>query len=105
MTGATEARPHTFVMLTLALLTRSLTLLFVVQRFPHMWLYSRGIELGTLAQSLVAGHGLSSPFGGSRPADRASVSRLPRPDRLVLPHLRLLHLPRGDCCHGAATAF
>jgi 4-amino-4-deoxy-L-arabinose transferase-like glycosyltransferase len=52
-------------MLTLALLTRSLTLLFVVQRFPHMWLYSRGIELGTLAQSLVAGHGLSSPFGGS----------------------------------------
>jgi len=34
-------------------------------RFPHHWLYSRGIELGTLAQSLVAGQGLSSPFGGS----------------------------------------
>ncbi len=34
-------------------------------RFPHNWLYSRGIELGTLAQSLVAGQGLSSPFGGS----------------------------------------
>jgi 4-amino-4-deoxy-L-arabinose transferase-like glycosyltransferase len=33
--------------------------------FPHRWLYSRGIELGTLAQSLVAGQGLSSPFGGS----------------------------------------
>jgi 4-amino-4-deoxy-L-arabinose transferase-like glycosyltransferase len=33
--------------------------------FPHHWLYSRGIELGTLAQSLVAGQGLSSPFGGS----------------------------------------
>jgi 4-amino-4-deoxy-L-arabinose transferase-like glycosyltransferase len=34
-------------------------------RFPRDWLYSRGIELGTLAQSLVAGNGLSSPFGGS----------------------------------------
>ena len=65
MTVATGARPHTFVILTLALATRSLTLLFVMQRFPHMWLYSRGIELGTLAQSLVAGHGLSSPFGGA----------------------------------------
>jgi hypothetical protein len=65
VTVATETRPHTFVILALALATRSLTLLFVVRRFPHMWLYSRGIELGTLAQSLVAGHGLSSPFGGS----------------------------------------
>ena len=65
MTVATEARPHTFVILTLALATRTLTLLFVMQRFPRMWLYSRGIELGTLAQSLVVGHGLSSPFGGS----------------------------------------
>jgi hypothetical protein len=37
----------------------------VIARFPHNWLYSRGIELGTLAQSLVAGQGLSSPFGGS----------------------------------------
>jgi hypothetical protein len=34
-------------------------------RFPHNWLYSRGIELGTLAQSLAAGEGLSSPFGAS----------------------------------------
>jgi hypothetical protein len=62
---ATQTRPHTWIILALAFGTRSLTLLFVVQRFPHMWLYSRGIELGTLAQSLVAGHGLSSPFGGS----------------------------------------
>ncbi len=57
--------PAYWIILVLALATRSLTLLFVVRRFPHMWLYSRGIELGTLAQSLVAGHGLSSPFGGS----------------------------------------
>jgi hypothetical protein len=37
----------------------------VIARFPHNWLYSHGIELGTLAQSLAAGQGLSSPFGGS----------------------------------------
>src|SRR6202000_592492 len=51
--------------ISLALATRLLVLWFVVERFPHQWFYSRGIELGTLAQSLVAGPGLSSPFGGS----------------------------------------
>jgi hypothetical protein len=51
--------------LTLALGVRLLILWFAVARFPHNWLYSRGIELGTLAQSLVSGQGLSSPFGGS----------------------------------------
>jgi 4-amino-4-deoxy-L-arabinose transferase-like glycosyltransferase len=51
--------------LAVALVARLLILWFVVTRFPHNWLYSRGIELGTLAQSLVAGRGLSSPFGGS----------------------------------------
>ncbi len=49
----------------LALAARFLVLWFAVTRFPHNWLYSRGIELGTLAHSLVAGQGLSSPFGGS----------------------------------------
>jgi 4-amino-4-deoxy-L-arabinose transferase-like glycosyltransferase len=57
--------PHTFAILAVALLLRLLILWFVITRFPHNWLYSRGIELGTLAQSLVAGQGLSSPFGGS----------------------------------------
>ncbi len=51
--------------LTLALAARLFILWFAVEKFPRRWLYSRGIELGTLAQSLVAGHGLSSPFGGS----------------------------------------
>lgn len=51
--------------LALALLARLLALWFVVVRFPHNWLFSRGIELGTLAQNLLAGNGLSSPFGGS----------------------------------------
>ena len=58
-------RSHAVPILALALLLRSLILWFVIARFPHNWLYSRGIELGTLAQSLVAGQGLSSPFGGS----------------------------------------
>jgi 4-amino-4-deoxy-L-arabinose transferase-like glycosyltransferase len=51
--------------LGLALVARLFILWLVVARFPHNWLYSRGIELGTLAQSLLAGQGLSSPFGGS----------------------------------------
>ena len=57
-------RPHTLAILALALVARLLILWFVVEQFPHNWLYSRGIELGTLAQSLLAGNGLSSPFGG-----------------------------------------
>ena len=58
-------QPLTVPILTLALVVRLLILWFAVARFSHNWLYSRGIELGTLAQSLVAGQGLSSPFGGS----------------------------------------
>jgi 4-amino-4-deoxy-L-arabinose transferase-like glycosyltransferase len=60
-----EFKAHTVTILVLALVARLLILWFAVTRFPHNWLYSRGIELGTLAQSLVAGQGLSSPFGGS----------------------------------------
>lgn len=56
---------HAGKILALALLARLLVLWFAVVRFPHNWLYTRGIELGTLGQSLVTGHGLSSPFGGS----------------------------------------
>jgi hypothetical protein len=63
--AAHETRWRALGILSLALLTRLLTLWFAIARFPHNWLYSRGIELGTLAQSLIAGKGLSSPFGGS----------------------------------------
>jgi Dolichyl-phosphate-mannose-protein mannosyltransferase len=38
---------------------------YAIAHFPHNWFFSRGIELGTLGQSLAAGHGLSSPFGAS----------------------------------------
>jgi 4-amino-4-deoxy-L-arabinose transferase-like glycosyltransferase len=63
--SAGRTRAHTLSILGLALVTRLFVLWFAVVRFPHNWLYSRGIELGTLAQSLLEGHGLSSPFGGS----------------------------------------
>jgi 4-amino-4-deoxy-L-arabinose transferase-like glycosyltransferase len=62
---AGELRTHTVAILVLALAARLLVVWFAVTQFPHNWMYSRGIELGTLAQSLVAGQGLSSPFGGS----------------------------------------
>src|ERR1700676_3634138 len=66
--AAHEARWAAVGILSVALVARALILWFAIVRFPHYWLYSRGIELGTLAQSLVAGKGLSSPFGGlSRP--------------------------------------
>ncbi len=48
-----------------ALTTRLLVLWLAVHQYPHNWLYGRGIELGTLAESLATGHGLASPFGGS----------------------------------------
>jgi 4-amino-4-deoxy-L-arabinose transferase-like glycosyltransferase len=57
--------PHTLAISGIALVARALVIWFAVTHFPHAWLYSRGIELGTLAQSLLAGRGLSSPFGGS----------------------------------------
>jgi hypothetical protein len=57
--------PKYKTILTVALVARLLTLWFAIAQFPHSWLFGRGIELGTLAQSLVAGQGLSSPFGGS----------------------------------------
>jgi 4-amino-4-deoxy-L-arabinose transferase-like glycosyltransferase len=60
-----EARPWTLAIVAVAVVTRLLILWFTIARFPHNWLYSRGIELGTLAQSLLTGQGLSSPFGGS----------------------------------------
>jgi hypothetical protein len=42
-------RPHTVVILTLAVAARLFILWFAVEKFPPYWLYSRGIELGTLA--------------------------------------------------------
>jgi hypothetical protein len=66
---AVEPRPRlklgpTFTILGLALAMRSLVIWTVVMHYPSRWLFTRGMEMGLLAQSLLAGRGLSSPFGG-----------------------------------------
>ena len=55
----------TWVVLTVALLARLAALRSAIQDHPHDWLFSRGIEMGLLANSLLHGLGYSSPFGGS----------------------------------------
>jgi 4-amino-4-deoxy-L-arabinose transferase-like glycosyltransferase len=55
----------TWAILGTALLTRLMVLWSVMTSRPHDWLYSRGIEMGLLAKSLLLGQGYSSPFGGS----------------------------------------
>jgi hypothetical protein len=57
-------RSHTLTVLGLALAARLLVILVVLTRLPPRWLFTRGIEMGLLAKSLLDGHGLSSPFGG-----------------------------------------
>jgi 4-amino-4-deoxy-L-arabinose transferase-like glycosyltransferase len=51
--------------LAVAFIARLLIIWFAIAQFGHIWLFTRGIELGTLAQRLLTGQGLSSPFGGS----------------------------------------
>jgi hypothetical protein len=54
----------TLTILGLALAMRVLVIWTVVTRYPPQWLFTRGMEMGLLAKSLLAGNGLSSPFGG-----------------------------------------
>ena len=58
-------RSHTLAVLGIALAARLLVVWIVVTRFPPQWLFLRGMEMGLLAKSLIAGQGLSSPFGGN----------------------------------------
>jgi hypothetical protein len=51
--------------LALGLAARLLVLWFVFRHFTAQWFFHRGIEMGLLAESLVEGKGLSSPFVGS----------------------------------------
>src|ERR1700722_5039295 len=52
-----------WMVLAFALLLRVLVILQVIFHYPPGWLYTRGTEMGFLAQSLLAGHGLGAPFG------------------------------------------
>ncbi|MGD0797217.1 MAG: hypothetical protein ABR910_05790 [Acidobacteriaceae bacterium] len=62
---AISQRRTTWRILAVALLARMMVLFDTLVRYPHNWLYSRGIEMGLLADSLVHGLGYSSPFGGA----------------------------------------
>jgi 4-amino-4-deoxy-L-arabinose transferase-like glycosyltransferase len=44
---------------------RLLVIYIVLNHYTPQWLFTRGIEMGLLAKSVIAGHGLSSPFGGN----------------------------------------
>lgn len=66
---ATEAPPRlinrpAMTVLGLALAMRLMVIWTVVTQYPPQWLFTRGMEMGLLAKSLLAGKGLSSPFGG-----------------------------------------
>lgn len=56
---------HTVTVLAIAAAMRLLVMATVLKHYPAQWLFTRGIEMGLLAKSLLAGQGLSSPFGGS----------------------------------------
>jgi Dolichyl-phosphate-mannose-protein mannosyltransferase len=49
--------------LGMALVSRLAVLAVTLRNNPHNWLYTKGIEMGLLADSLVHGLGYSSPFG------------------------------------------
>jgi len=51
------------VILGVALLARLVVLVDVAVHRPHNWLFSHPYEMGLLADSLLHGHGFSSPFG------------------------------------------
>ncbi len=51
------------IILGVALLGRLVVLVDVAVHRPHNWLFSHPYEMGLLADSLLHGHGLSSPFG------------------------------------------
>jgi hypothetical protein len=59
--GAAEVRLIGVV--TLAFLLRLLVAMAWVKRFGATYLFTRGLEMGWLAKSLLEGKGLSSPFG------------------------------------------
>ncbi len=54
---------HTAVVLGVALALRALVAWIVMTHYTPEWLFTRGVEMTLLAKSLLAGQGLSSPFG------------------------------------------
>jgi len=58
-----SARRTTWIILCVAFIARMLVLWDTIATHPRDWLYSHGIEMGLLANSLIHGQGYSSPFG------------------------------------------
>lgn len=56
---------HTLAVLGIALALRLLVLWTVVTHYPPQWFFTRGMEMGLIAKSILAGQGFSSPFGGN----------------------------------------
>jgi hypothetical protein len=54
----------TWMILGAALFARLLFMLVIVTSYPRNWLFTRGVEMGLLADNLIHGLGYSSPFGG-----------------------------------------
>lgn len=54
---------HTMTVLAVALMLRALVAWIVMTHYAPEWLFTRGVEMTLLAKSLLAGQGLSSPFG------------------------------------------
>jgi len=66
--GSPPNTPHsmrraTAVILSIALAMRLLVLWSVIANYPPTWLFTRGMEMGWLAKSILDGQGLASPFG------------------------------------------
>ncbi len=61
--GTRAARNQTLAVLAVALLMRLLVVWTVASHYPTTWFFRRGMEMGLLAKSVLAGQGLSSPFG------------------------------------------
>src|ERR1700726_14510 len=53
----------TVSILLTGLALRLLVLWIVIKNYGPAWLYTRGMEMGWLAKSILDGKGLSSPFG------------------------------------------
>ena len=62
-TRTRTTRTETLAVLALALVLRLWVVWIVLTKYPAGWLFTRGREMGLLANSLLAGEGLGSPFG------------------------------------------
>ena len=58
-----STRRATVAILSVGLAMRLLVLWTVVKNYPPGWVFTRGMEMGWLAKSILDGQGLGSPFG------------------------------------------